>query len=237
MKCRLGLVFATCLSTAALAVECPQADGVGGTGVGTKSGEERLAFLAQTFDQESQSMNRWMLAFGGGFAALTVGQAGLMGAFPKDQQPDWYWGAISSAVGVATVLLSNPEASREAPVFRQRAAAAQSPEQVCSLVAEGEKLLESGSGAEAFGTAWYAHVANVLFNVGFGLLYYFGYDHLQTAIVNTAVGTVLGEAMILFQPTGLVTGWERYKTGAIRKPLIAWSVFPAGLGAGVMLRF
>lgn len=237
-RMRISLVILTVgfFSLTAQAVECPTANGTKAEGVGAQSGEDRLRFLSGVFEKESVAMNRWTAVFAGGFAALSVGQLGISAAVDQETRPDYYWGALSSAVGATTVLLSAPKATREAAAFRLRAQNA-TPEETCSLVAEGEEMLKQGAKGEAFGTAWYAHVANVLFNAAFGAIYLFAYDHVRTAVINTAVGLVLGESMILFQPTGLVTGLEQYRTGAVRRPMIAWSIYPTGLGAAFALRF
>ena len=233
MTIRRALVLGLLLSSLAQATECPAVMGAKG-GTASRSGEERLAWLASRFDAEAEAVDRWTLVWGGGYGLLTVGQLGLMGAFPRADQPDWYWGAISTVVGVVFALIPL-EATATAPSFRARASAA-TGENVCALVAEGERLLESGADQEAFGTAWFVHAANVLFNAGIGLVYWLGYDHLQTAIINTVIGIGLGEGTVFLQPTGLVSGWDEYR--GLRAPVkVSWSLFPAGLGLGFALKF
>lgn len=233
MTTRLGVVLCLVVATAALGTDCPTAAGVQ-QGVGARSGEERLTWLAARFSGEADAVDRWTLVWGGGYGVLTVAQLGLMGAFPRGDQPDWYWGAVSAAVGVIFAVIPL-EATTQAPSFRARAAAA-GPEQVCALVAEGERLLAEGAAQESFGTQWFVHVANVLFNGAFSLLYWLGYGHVQTALINGVAGTALGEGTIFTQPTGLVSGWDEYRSGPVRQAL-QWTLFPAGLGLGFALRF
>lgn len=231
MPSRLAVLLTLSLSTLTHAVECARPDGASGSGVAARSTEERLAFLQKTFSDEQTYFRRWLLAFGGGFSLLTMGQVALSTTATTDEKPDWYFGALSSLVGAVTVTANGAMTLQKLSGF---SAAGVTDENACAVLAEGERRLREGAQQEAFGTQWWSHVVNVLFNVGFGLLYWQGYGHLRTAIVNTAVGTVLGEGMLLFQPRGLVHGLEAY-LGTGQPQAVQWHLFPAGVGVGFAL--
>ena len=91
--------------------------------------------------------------------------------------------------------------------------------------------------APALSTSWIAHVVNVLFNVGVGLILGLGYDRWQTAGLNGAVGIAVGEATVLTTPTGMIDGWDRYRFGGKNDPKVTVRLVPAGLGAGLALTF
>jgi hypothetical protein len=143
---------------------------------------------------------------------LTVAQLGVMGLFPSDQWPDWYWGALSTAVGVAFSVLDPLEVLEGGAPFARRASAV-APEDTCKLLAEGERMLRVGAEHEEQSVRWYWHAGNVLLNVGIGLILGLGYGHWTSGIINAAIGTALGEATFFTSPNRLVSGWRQYRSG------------------------
>lgn len=217
-----------------------------------QSGEERLAFLSQRFSDESDAAKRWTVVWGGTYALLTLAQLALIGVFPKDEQPDWYWGALSSAVGVAFSVLGPLDVFDAGPVFAKRAMANDmtDAEKTCALVAEGEKALREGSEQESFQHAWFIHAGNVLFNIGIGLVLGLGYGRWTSAAINAISGTAIGELTIFTSPNQLMAGWEQYLRAGGSKPApvtfqlvpvavppLAGSSGSIGTGLGVVMRF
>ena len=100
-----------------------------------------------------------------------------------------------------------------------------------------KRLLGTGAEAEEAGFAWYLHVGNVLFNVGLSLVLGLGYNHWRGAIVNFAVGTVIGEANILSAPAHLISGWKRYQKGGPKEAVSVHVIPTAGPGIGVLMTF
>jgi hypothetical protein len=230
------LVLVMVLSTQAFAVDCAAPEGTTPLGIGSRSAEARLSFLSKLLDEEGQAARRWTLAWGGIYGAFTIAQLAVMPAFTREEQPDWYWGALSTAVGVAFSVVGPLEVLDGGAAFARRASAA-SPEQTCQLIAEGERMLREGADQEEFSHKWYMHGANMLFNIGIGLILALGYGHWTSGIVNGAVGIAIGEATIFTSPNKLMSGWEHYRAGGSDSPVSFHIVPTAGPGVGVLLTF
>lgn len=229
------LALVVCLSTSALAIECAAPEGTTAHGLAAQSPEERIAFLSTLLGQQAVAIQRWKLLWGAGYGLVTIGQLALMPLLPTHRE-DWVIGAVSSAVGFAVVVVDPMEVIEGGPLFVERARVV-TPEQTCQLLIDGERMLSAGARKQAFSTSWISHVANVLFNVGVGLVLGLGYGRWQTAGINGAVGIAIGEATTLTTPTGLVDGWERYRFGAKNEAKVTVRLVPSGLGAGMLLTF
>ncbi len=236
MKTWLAVPLALALSTQALAVECAAPEGTTPQGVGSQGTAARLAFLSKLLESESQAAHRWTLGWGAGYGVLTITQLSVLGLFTREEQPDYYWGALSSLVGVAFSVLDPLEVLDGGPIFAKRASQV-TEEETCKLLLDGERMLREGADKEEFSTRWFIHVGNVLFNVGFGLILGLGYGHWTSAAVNTAVGTAIGEATIFTAPTQLISGWKKYRSGEAASGLSVRLVPAAGLGLGVLVVF
>lgn len=242
---RFAAAWVLSCSLVALAEPCARPPGASSLGVVAQSDEERLRFLSQLLEEESRRAHTWTLGWGATYGVMTVAQLAVMPLFPKVElengkptqpQSDWYWGAVSTAVGVAFTLLDPPEVLEAGPIFAQRARAV-TPEGTCALIAEGERLLEAGAEHEQGGVQWYIHAANVLFNVGLGLVLGLGYERWTSGVVNTLTGAAIGEATIFTSPTQLVSGWKKYRLGEA-PPAVTFQVVPnAGPGLGLLVRF
>ncbi|GMU60989.1 MAG: hypothetical protein AMXMBFR34_27520 [Myxococcaceae bacterium] len=216
----------------ARAQDCPRPEGAGG-GVSTQSAQQRLSFLSRVVAVESAKARRWTLGWGATYGLLTVLQLALTGASSDADDVDWYVGAFSSAVGVAFALFDPLEVRDAGPGYVNRAAKA-TPEDTCALLVEGERMVKEGAGQQAFGTAWFMHVANVAFNAAVGLFLGLFFAHWTAGIVNIVVGAGLGEGTIFTRSTGLVSAWEEYR-GA-RPSSLRFFFAPAVGLAGVGVR-
>ena len=229
------LALVACLSTSALAVECAAPKGSTPHGIAAQSPEARIAFLSNVLGQQAEVIRLWKLLWGAGYGLMTAGQLALMPLLSEHRE-DWVIGAASSAVGFAVVVIDPMEVIEGGPLFVQRARTA-TPEQRCQLLIDGERMLGAGAKKQAFSTSWISHVVNVLFNVGVGMILGLGYGRWQTAGVNGAVGIAIGEATTLTTPTGMIDGWERYRTGGKSDSKVTVRLVPAGIGAGLVLTF
>ncbi len=233
---RLVLAVVLSCSTFALAQTCERPHDSSPSSVAAQSDEARLAFLSKLLLEESGRAYAWRLGWGATYGVLTVVQLGVMQLFTKEEQPDWYWGALSTAVGVAFTLLDPPEVLEAGPRYAQRAKVVPEGER-CKLIAEGERLLEQGAAHEQDSVAWYLHAGNILFNVGLGLVLGLGYQRWISGAINMGVGAAIGEATIFTSPTHLISGWQRYRLGE-SPPAVTFHVIPtAGPGIGVLLTF
>lgn len=234
MNKRLALLV--CISMSAHAVECPSPAGAAAGAVSTQSVEARLAFLSKVLGEEAPATRTWKLLWGAGYGLITMGQLALLGLATETDRPDWVIGAAASSVGFATIVVGGLEVTEEGTRFVERASTV-SPEQTCALLADGERMLREGAGAQSFSTSWIAHTANVLFNVGVGLVLGLGFGRWRTAGINFGVGTVIGGATALTRPTGLVRGWKEYQRGLEVAPKVTVQLVPMGIGAGVLVTF
>lgn len=236
MKTPVAVMLALTLSTQALAVECAAPEGTSTRGIAAQDTSARLAFLARLLEEEGQAARRWSLVWGGVYGVGTIAQLSLTGLVSKEDQPDMYWGALSTAVGVAFTVLDPLEVMEAGPLFAKRAGTVTDAD-ACQLLIEGERLLREGAEHEAFGTRWFIHAGNVVFNVAIGLILGFGYGHWVSGLVNMGVGTAIGEGTIFSSPTNLVSGWKRYRDGEAA-PKVTFHVVPtAGPGLGFVMRF
>jgi hypothetical protein len=230
------LVLALALATNG--VECPAPKEAVVGSLAHRGTEERLAFLSTRFVAESEAAQRWTGVWGGSYIAL-------IGVFPREEQPDWYWGALSSAVGVAFSVLDPLEVMAGGPVFARRAAAhdVNDAAATCALLAEGEKLLRASAEHEATGRSWFIHAGNVLFNVGIGLVLGLGYQRWTSAAINALAGAVIGELTIFTSPNQLISAWDSYvKADGAAHASVQVNVVPtllpgSGAGLGVVIRF
>lgn len=193
--------------------------------------------MATLFEEESAAATRWTLGWGGAYGAITIAQLAVMPLFSREEQPDWYWGAVSTLVGVAFSSLDPLEVMTVGPGFAKRARAA-TEEDTCKLLEEGERILREGAEHEAFGRSWFIHAGNVVFGIGMTLLLGFAYGHWTSGIINGAVSIAIGEATIFTSPNQLISGWEKYRSGGGASPAVTFHVIPtAGPGVGVLMRF
>lgn len=239
MKTVLAMVLLLLVVTGsgrALAVDCPVPEGSSPAAVASQGSEARLRFLSGLLQEESQAARRWTLGWGGAYGALTVAQLGVMGLFPHEEQPDWYWGALSSVVGVAFTVMDPLEVLEGGAVYAQRLRH-MAPQDACMLINEGERMLREGAAHEAQSRSWFIHVGNVLFNVGLGLVLGLGYGRWTSGLINAAVGAAIGEATILTAPSQLISGWARYRSGAPAGGVAVHVVPTAGPGLGVRVEF
>lgn len=220
------------------ATECAVPEGASPVSVASQGADVRLRFLSKLLREEGDASKRWSGGWGGLYGLLAVTQLAVMPLFAKEEWPDWYWGAGSSLVGVAFTVLGPLEVQHAGEPFAKSAERA-SGDEVCRLIAEGERLLREGAEQEAGSARWFMHAGNVLFNAGLGLVLGLGYERWVSAAINFAVGTLIGELTIFTAPNQLVPGLERYlRGGGERPPPLTVRVVPtAGPGLGVFVTF
>jgi len=213
---------------------CARPEGATESSLSGKTDRERLDFLATTLEDEGAAARRWTFVWGATYAGLTAVQLGVMGLFDKADQPDWYWGALSSGVGVAFTVFGPLRVASEGTPFAQRARRqGLSDQETCQLLVEGEKMLREDADSESFNRSWFIHVGNVLFNAGFGLILGLGYGHWTSGIINALVGTAIGELTIFTMPNQLIPGWSKYRGAPVTFHLVP----TAGPGVGLVVRF
>lgn len=223
------------LTLAALVQVCPVREG--GT---ERSDAARLKFLQSELGAEAKRLHTWRFAWGATYGVLTLGQLVPVPLILEADKLEWYWGAGTTAVGLAWILIDPPELLEAGPRFATKAAEGDG---VCALIAEGEALLEQSAAYERSCQRWYNHALNVAFNVGIGLVLGAGYGHWVAGAVNFGLGVVLGELTIFTTPKRLVSAWAEYQRGALGEAsspvAVSWfpMVRPDGAGLGVTVSF
>jgi hypothetical protein len=233
---RLAVLMVLVVSMMVRAQPCERPEGSTPRGIAGLSDEARLQFLSKLLAEESGRAHAWVLTWGAVYGGLGIGQLALMPLFSREEQPDWYWSAAATGVGLAFTLLGKPPVLEEGPAYAQKVKVAPAAD-ACSLIAQGERLLRAGAQAEDASRRWYLHAGNVLFNVGLGLLLGFGYGHWRAAAVNTLVGIAIGETNMLSSPAHLISGWQQYRQGESPQALRFQLIPTAGPGLGVLMHF
>jgi hypothetical protein len=175
----------------------------------------RLAFLEERLTYAEHKARLWTFGWGGGIAAAGIGSLVAVPFVAPENRVDWYTGAVSAGVGVAAIAIVPPVVLETAPALRADIASATLPADVCSLLATAESDLVRVARDEERQGAWYVHVGNVLFNVGLGLFLGLGFHHWEAGAINAAVGTAVGEALILTRPTAAIHDLDGYLAGAL----------------------
>ena len=86
---------------------------------------------------------------------------------------------------------------------------------LCILVDDAETRLARDAQNQADGQRWWLHLGNVLLNFGVGAFLAFGYHHWGAGAWNAVGGTLIGEAIILTQPTSTIDDLRVYRSGAL----------------------
>ena len=133
---------------------------------------------------------------------------------PEDRI-DWYTGAASTAIGIVPLLIAPLDVIADARALRLRLAAPVADGDVCPDLAFAEGLLIRDAQNQADGQRWWLHAGNVVVNAGVGLFLGLGFHHWLAGAFNFVSGTVIGEAIILTQPTGSIDDLRRYRSGAL----------------------
>jgi hypothetical protein len=204
-------VFAT-PATVRAAAGCPIPETADPLLAGVDS-TRRLEFIDARLTSAERKARIWTYGWGGGIAAAGIGTLVAVPFVAPENRVDWYTGAVSAGVGVATLIIVPPVVLDAAPALRAQIASAAPGTNVCPLLQGAEADLVRVARDEERQGGWYVHLGNVLFNVGLGLFLGLGYHHWEAGAINAAVGTAVGEALILTRPTAAIDDLETYRSG------------------------
>jgi len=178
---------------------------------------ERLRWIENRLDQEARRGRLWARGW-----AIGIGAGGLASLIavpfvaPSDRV-DWYVGAASAAIGVIPLLVSPLAVIHDAP--KLSAAVASTPwndqAQVCATLLDAEHKLAADAANEHWQQGWWMHAGNLAFNTGVLLFLGLGYGHWTAGLINGGAGVVVGEALILTQPTHLIDELAAYNRGEL----------------------
>ena len=132
---------------------------------------------------------------------------------------DWYTGAVSAAVGIVPFIVSPLTVTRDAPKVSAAVAATAFDDdaRVCATLFDAERKLAAAADNQRWQQGWWIHAGNLAFNAGVLLFLGLGYHHWVSGIINGASGAVVGEAIILTQPTGSISDLRDYLRGDLAR--------------------
>ena len=206
-------------ASARAGVSCASPPG-GEARVAALDGRERLRWIAARLGQEAAKGKLWAGAWAIGIGAGGLGSLAPVPFVAAGDRIDWYTGAATAAIGVIPFLVSPLAVTRDAP--RLRSAMATIPwdddARVCALLADAEHKLATDAADEHWQQGWWMHAGNIAFNTGVMLFLGLGYHHWTSGIINGASGAVVGETIILTQPTGAIRDLGAYNRGDLSTP-------------------
>ena len=191
--------------------------------------EVRLEWIDARLGEGRRTSRIWVWSWGVGIAASGVASLAVVPFVARGDRVDWYTSAVSAAFGVIPLALAPPAVIRDARVLHERreeaeAAAAAHPgasgrgpgsDGVCALLADAEARLSRDAEDQRRQQSWWLHAGNVVFNTGVALFLGLGFHHWTSGLINGGAGLVVGEALILTQPTRTIDDLRRYRAGEL----------------------
>jgi hypothetical protein len=220
-----ALLAAALLSPARAAASCPVGAG-GSPALAAIDPELRLHFIDEHLARTAHRAQVWTWGWGIGIGVATVGNVIPLFFVKPQDRIDWYVGAGTTLIGVVPLIIAPLDVVADSRALRTRLDARAPTDDVCTLLADAEAKLVRDAKNQSDGQRWWLHVGNVLLNTGVGLVLALGYHHWGAGAFNAALGTAIGEAIILTQPTSTIGDLETYKAGAFAPPravALGWS--------------
>ena len=196
---------------------CPVGAG-GGAALAAINPELRLRFIDEHLARTAHRAQVWTWGWGIGIGVATVANVVPLFFVAPEDRIDWYVGAGTTIVGVVPLLIAPLAVVGDARELRARLDARTATDDVCALLADAEARLVRDAKNQSDGQRWWLHVGNVLLNTGVGLFLGIGYHHWAAGAFNIVVGSAIGEAIILTQPTSTIGDLETYRAGAFAAP-------------------
>lgn len=157
--------------------------------------EEPRSCTEQLIRDEARRARTWRYTWTGINGAMMVGSFVAVPIFPKEERPDWIVGGIGSAINVGTTWFL-PLEVESAEEELDALPPAERPRHVRRLVLESSK-------DEHARVTWPWHLLNFGVSALGGAVIAFGYDHYESGLITTLVGTAVGSIQIFTQPTNL----------------------------------
>ena len=197
-------------------------------------GRERLAWIDRRLGEEASRGRRWA-----GWWSIGIGAAGLGSLAPvpfvaSGDRVDWYTGAVSAGIGVLPFLISPPAVIGDARKLHRAIETAGWLDDlaVCALLVDAESKLAADAADERWQRGWWLHAGNVAFNTGVLLFLGLGFHHWTSGIINGVSGVIVGETIILTQPTGAIDDLAAYDRGELSGVAGGGGASPLGLSYG-----
>jgi hypothetical protein len=176
--------------------------------------DERTAFLQARIDTAARRSRIWAASWGAGLGALTIGQLAIAPTVPRADRIDFWVGAAASGVGALSRAVFIPVVLRE----RRRLARLPAGASTCERLAALERAVEVSAKGERQGRALWMHGLSLAFNAGVGLVLGLAFHRPVAGNRLAALGAVIGEVMIVTQPTVMARTMKDYRAGALFGP-------------------
>jgi hypothetical protein len=209
-------LLTTAAPPAAAAALCPAAAGAV-PALAAIEGGQRLAWIDARLSQTAHRARVWTWGWGTGIVVATLANLAPLPFVAPADRIDWYTGAATTIVGIVPLLIAPLDVIGDARALHQAVAAGTGggDAQVCRLLADAEVRLVRDAQNQADGQRWWLHAGNVVLNVGVGLFLGLGYHHWWAGAFNAVGGSLIGEAIILTQPTASIDDLRRYRSATL----------------------
>jgi hypothetical protein len=210
----LGTAVGAARADAAAPTGCPVPAGASAA-LGDVPAPERLAWIDAHLSHTARRARQWTWGWGVGIVGATAGNLVPLAFVPRDQRIDWYVGAATTIVGIVPLVIAPLDVVDDARGLRAALDARAPDADVCPLLADAEARLARDATNQADGQRWWLHAGNVALNSGVGLFLGLGYHHWGAGAFNAVFGSLIGEAIILTQPTGSIDDARVYRSGML----------------------
>jgi hypothetical protein len=192
----------------------------------------RLDWIDARLGRAAHKARVWTRGWGIGIGVATVANLVPLAFVAPEDRIDWYVGAATTVVGIVPLVIAPLDVVGDARELHARVLAAPGTGQdTCALLADAETRLARDAKNQADGQRWWLHAGNVVLNTGVGLFLALGYNHWLAGAFNAVIGSAIGEALILTQPTESIDDLRRYRSGALE------DAAPTRLGLAFTARF
>jgi hypothetical protein len=197
--------------------------------------EQRDAFLRERIATGARHARAWSLGWGLAYVLASATQLAITPAVDRGTRIDLYVGAASSGFGALVRAVSIPRVIREHRRLRRRPG----PEPgACESVHALERALARSARWERRGRAVFMSLGAIVYNVGVGLVLGLAFDRPVQGIRQAAIGSTVGQIMLLTQPTTSVKALDGYGRGRVVPALSTTPmVLPRGAGIAIAARF
>lgn len=177
--------------------------------------EFRGELLRQTLRRAAARERLWAWGWGTFFAGSLVGNGIATAAGEARERAAFAFGAAGSATGVLVHLLTPPKVLGDLQAMDALSRSGGRAADPAVALAAAERALERGAEDQRFGRGWVQRVGNVLFNAALGLGLGLGYGQRRAAVMQSALGIIIGELRIRTRPAELVEALERYRAAGL----------------------
>lgn len=206
----------------------------------------RLHDIRARIEHHEPDMRHWLTAFAVLHGALLGGEL-VLGFTASSDGPrnEAILGAISSGLGLATLLVSFPPLIGAGGTLDAIPEA--TPEERVAKLVRAERLLRQSADAVSFVRGPVASLLSTGYVIVMASLLATVFQRTTGAYILAAGGVVLGQGRLLLHPDGIMHEWRRYRfqhadagcapTLSVATAAIAWQLMPTAMPGGAGLGF